>query len=277
MPDIAPEVKIYHLDQPDDLFHKYPNESEEQPCVLSLDLTDGSLTAHYAPEIGNAKPMDVHLGHIIWVRIPCLTATAANKLLDDVSPYARRVLAGSSIKWDGNNLVGRQTDDAEDALDEITALCDEVNFDQSDLVRWIEASDQYINFSTREVVDQFGLTADTTDKQLAAMARKAEVELVNESESGYTVLLNAEPYLDELREDLRQAKRDRLAHVAEDIEAVTEEYRRKIRDLRAERDELIRRLHSWNSEADTDRTIGDLADLSHTAVQKIAKRSQATN
>ena len=97
------KVNIQYLSNIDDLFCKYPGESEPQPVELSLDTRDGSLCCSYDPNIGGGSTFDHQNRLILSTNIPCITDTAANTCMQELAPLAQRVLDGAAEEWDGNN------------------------------------------------------------------------------------------------------------------------------------------------------------------------------
>lgn len=206
-------TKVYNteLTEPDELLCHYPGENNIQPTNLELDLEDGELTAGYNPNVGGrAYPESVGNRRTLWFPIPCLTATAANALLEDAKPIAQRILDGATIEWNGNNLVGVLTSDAQAACDELAALCDEGNFSEADYAVQYDAGDWFAGEGSSEVVaERLRITAATTDEQIAAMTR-AEEEDARDSASiyGYLLLAGTGEYLTGVRDELREAAED---------------------------------------------------------------------
>lgn len=95
-----------------------------------------------------------------------------------------RVHAGHSTVWDGNNTVGRLTDDAAAASDEI---CDMLKsdhfFDDSAPVMW-DVGDYLAPVDVEPMLSDLGLTTESTEDQiraaadtLRAMAANDDIEL----------------------------------------------------------------------------------------------------
>ena len=117
------QLTIKSLDEsrPHQLFEQYAGQTKPQRAYIALDLRDGTMTAGYNPEIGNAIPMDVWQGLIRRWYMPPFAAETANRIMQDMAELAQRVLDGAEILWDGNgsNMIGRLTDDAQAAVKEI--------------------------------------------------------------------------------------------------------------------------------------------------------------
>lgn len=260
-------ITIEKLDEtnPAALFCHYSGESEPQDCYLELGLEDATLRADYNGEIGGGIPMSVFHGRTRRYPIPCLTATAANALMEELAPLAQRVCDGSEIEWDGNNWVGSLNEDAAQADDEIAERCDPNNYtwDPSVMVEEMSARDWWPHYADRAaLVEEYGITADTTDKRLAEIAEAAEVEARNGGNSGYTVVTGVEDLLSDLRSEMREQVSDKLEEVAERARAATER-----------RNELIRQMVAWGDDRYSHRGIAATAGLSHTHVGNIVRRA----
>lgn len=261
---MGPTVTINQVEEIDALYCKYPGQYEPQPVELSLDTRTGVLSCGYDPNIGGGTTFD-HLNRLILsVQIPALTAESANWLMAEVLPLAQQVLDGADQDWDGNNTIGVFTDAATSAWDEIVEMCSE---DQLGNVRSVFAWDVADWFTDGDEVniETLGITAHTTDQELADLAAAEVVNAASTSPEGYG-LLDADATMGYL-EDLRAGLRDTVREQLEDLAA-----RRAA--LRHESDELIRTIKSWNDKADTLRSIGALAGgISHTEVGRILKKS----
>ncbi len=197
-------ITIRRVGEPDELFCHFPGQSNSQDVYLYLDPEDGELSCSYSTAIGSGMPMRVWRGTLLRWQIPALTAEAANKLMEQVVPLARRVVDGHVTDWDGSNHVGYlTTEDAEVASEEIQAACDPNNYsnwDPSDMVGGCSASDWWPD---AEHLEDLGISASTSDAEIAEIARREEVEARYAGDNGYTVLVDAEDFLRRKRDDLR--------------------------------------------------------------------------
>lgn len=183
------KVTIKEVEGEFDLYCHYRGQPEVQPCFIELDLEEGTLSADYDGEIGGAVPFNVwHRRAIRW-EIPLMTAEAVNGLMEVVLPLAQRVFDGGEIEWDGRNHVGVYDADAEEAIEEIERICADA---ESDLEVW-EASEW---LSAAE--DELGVTADSTDEELVALAEGLESEALDEG----VILEDTLDYLSRLRDRL---------------------------------------------------------------------------
>jgi len=106
------------------LYHLYPQQFNPQDAYIRLDPEDAELSADWNVEVGNSIPMAVVHGRVLRYPVSCyLTADEVNALMESLIPLAQRVCDGYSEGWDGHNNVGRLTEDAEQASQEIEAEC----------------------------------------------------------------------------------------------------------------------------------------------------------
>lgn len=262
------DIVIKPVDGIDDLYCKYPNEFKPQPVELSLDIRTGVLRCDYDPNIGGGSTFAHHHRLVLAAPITCITAESANRLMQEVAPFAQRVLDGASEEWDGNNNVGRFTDDADNAWDEIADVCEGWGENPADqVVGWNPAD--WFSEGDANTIESLGLTADTTDEQLAALAAEQSQFAATGGEFGYALLDpdDVAAYLAELRDQLRETVREEMTAAAEALEAAE-----------LHRDELIRRVKHWGVDSDTWRAIGELAGgISHTQVGRIIKAASASD
>lgn len=125
------------------------------------------------------------------------------QLADQVRDLVARVHAGHDTEWDGSNMVGTLTEDAQKASDEVSDLFADMEYAES----WTR-TDAYAWDAWEWVYDvrSEGVTAETTDEELEEMAENDAsaakydgVYLV-----GSTFDCRRE-YRDELREELEDA------------------------------------------------------------------------
>lgn len=202
------KVRIIECTEPAELYRHYDGQSEPQPAYLQLDLKAGTLHADYDGEIG-ATPFSVHYGFDRRWDIPLLTAKAANRTLREVAPLADRILADWEEKWDGNNMVAVLGEDAQAAEEEIEKLLglptgygDDPNqgFPDSDLIGVWD-----IGGATNGCeVDEFGITADTTDARLEEIEQEILTGLAGCGDSPVAVCHGLDDYLKGLRDDLAE-------------------------------------------------------------------------
>jgi len=196
------EMNIQKCDEnnPAELYHRYPRQSEPQPTFLFLNPGAQVLGVDWDGEVGGAVPADVWHGRIRRYRIPCLTSARVNGLLEQVAPLAERVCAGYEEAWDGSNYIGRLDQDASGAEEEIARICDPDHWDHTDadglVVVW-EAGEYYYHSSDEEV----GVTADASDLDLEQLAERLTEEALSE---GVHVIEGLAEELEGRRDSLRK-------------------------------------------------------------------------
>lgn len=179
-------MKILHIK--DNLLHVYQNQTDRQPCYVELDCDDELLLADYDAEIGGAVPTEVWHGRARRYAIPLLMTGTVNALLDELAPLAQRVIAGYTREWNGNNLVGRLTDDAMNAEDEIAGIIQNYEDD----LHWYEAGD-WLTEIDLDLVRRLhaGETVDALADEYQGTGGEDD-----------PILIGLESYLEELAEDV---------------------------------------------------------------------------
>ncbi|MEU9761732.1 DUF1870 family protein [Streptomyces sp. NPDC047987] len=211
-------VRIIECTDPTGLYRHYDGQSEAQLAYIELDLREGTLLADYDSEIGNAIPFSVSYGFERRYGVPVLTAEAANRVMEEIRPFAERMLADWEEEWDGNNHVARLGEDAQAAEEEITerlglnlgygALGGETQgFDDIDIVQAWDID----GATNGQEVDDYDITADTTDARLdeieaeitqgmAACVTRAE----GDTRTPVAVVHGLDEYLRNLRDELAE-------------------------------------------------------------------------
>jgi len=195
----------------------YERQSEAQGVYVELDCENELLHVEYNGEIGNAVPFSVYHGHDQRFGIPLLKTDAINRLLDEIAPLAERVIAGYESVWDGNNYVAKFSSDAQAALEEIEALCDEAgeNSDESNTIAewnagdWLKNITHYRdekgnpckwNFVVSAEIEGFGkISADTTDDEIGDL----EVKIDADADIENVVIEGLNKHLTEIRDNCR--------------------------------------------------------------------------
>jgi hypothetical protein len=180
----------------------YSGQTQRQGCYIELNCPNRTLSASYNPEIGNAIPFSVYHGHDQRFGINLMRGSTVNDLMEEILPLAQRVVDGYDSKWDGNNYIAKFTDNAQNALDEIEAICDSVEGDLEiwDAGDWLDAVTHQTDIAV-EIESVGTITVQTTDDELEEMERT--IDAMAETEG---VFLNAvdrllERYCNECNED----------------------------------------------------------------------------
>lgn len=109
------------------LFHRYPRQTTPQGAHVELD-EGGAVSADWNGEIGNGVPVAVyHKRTLRWSVPPAVSGQAlADYLKGEGLALLERVHAGHATQWDGSNLVGRLSEDAQEASEELDQALQEV-------------------------------------------------------------------------------------------------------------------------------------------------------
>lgn len=193
-------VRVIECTYADELHRHYDGQTEAQDCYIELDLREGTLLASYNAEVGNAVPFTVYHGFERRYGIPVLTGDAADRAMEEIRPLAERILADWEEEWDERrgNMVARLGEDAQAAEEEIEEKLGD--FDESDMV-----TEWDINGATNGCeVDEYGITADTTDERLDEIEATILKDLADVSASDVVVCHGLDTYLRELRDKLAE-------------------------------------------------------------------------
>ena len=183
-----------------ELHRQYAGQNRPQDVYVTLDCANGRLTAECSSEIGSGIPVAVCHGHVQRWSIPALTADAANSLIEEIAPFAERMVAGYERVWDGNNHVAAFSDDADEADDAIISLCDRAraDADEHSTVQVWDASDWFAGIGNAAAqCAALKITAETTDDELRAIETVAEKEA---GDMGVDVLNGVRRHMEWLRE-----------------------------------------------------------------------------
>ena len=201
-------VRIIECTDPAGLHRHYDGQTEAQPAYIELDLREGTLLATYNAEVGPpyARPFTVAYGFERRYGIPALTAEAANRLMKEIAPLAERMLADWNEEWDGNNMVARLGKDAQAAEEEIEEKLGS-NLSTDDLRYQFESDDLGVEWDidgavNGSEVDDYGITADTTDERLEEIEQQILSDLADCGEGSVVVCHGLDDYLKELRDGL---------------------------------------------------------------------------
>lgn len=257
-----PELNITQVVTEDELYHRYDQRQQPQPAQLNLDLRDGSMWCNYDPLIEGGMTQSAYNGLVLVATIPHLTADAANELMNELKDLAQTVLNGANTYWNGHDDVGKLTDAAASAAwDEIREICAGTPFERSQLVEEWSPGDWYADESAEAIAVRLGITAESTDHEVEMMAREEAKSANHNGDAGYSILDIDDTFA--FLCGFREGQRGQ-------IRAQLEDARDALTKAEKERDDLLRRIHSWKD--DSLRTLGELAELSHTQVARIVSR-----
>lgn len=124
------------------VYAQYAGQHSPQPAYLELDIRDGSLTADYSGEIGNAVPSAVWHSLIIRFRLdPHTTSGEIEKIINDNKDFFQAILDGAESHWDGSNWVGKFSENAQEIIESINqgdVFMRDLECGMIDLAQWIE-------------------------------------------------------------------------------------------------------------------------------------------
>ena len=189
-------IQIIEASRESELFFEMDNGAA--PTYLEVDLTSREISAGY--HAGSGTPGQVWNGFIRRYDIPLLTADAVNRLMERVAPLAERMCNDWSEEIGRGGraeaVLGADGRAAEDEL--IAALPGDEDVDPADLVDVWEASLMFVG----NEVDEYGITADTSDEELEQIAEQMLDEIRSSSASGVVVAPGLEEYLRDLRDEM---------------------------------------------------------------------------
>lgn len=127
--DVSAIEKLRNKQAP--LYYHYPRQNEPQDAYIEMDK-DGNVSADFNGEIGPGVDSSVWDQQTLRYSItPEISGTALVDLVtsEPVAGLLARIHAGHRIEWDGNNYVGRLSQDANQASEKLDRILDEVKPD----------------------------------------------------------------------------------------------------------------------------------------------------
>lgn len=206
---------------PGDLLKPDPstNPMREMQPYLVFDPQDRRIWISLTHNI-DGIPMDVWHGQVrrYPIETPAPDAEALVKMVNDgeFDELLDRIAHGHVVIWDGSNNVGRLTNDADLAEDELIERLENLpsladRYEGAglwDAAEWNEPSlpsRRSGGYAEIVEVQLYGLTAQTTDEELMEIVQKLEAE----AEEEYVYLSGTEQYIRTIREELQEDADDR--------------------------------------------------------------------
>lgn len=124
----------------------------------------------------------------------CPNALAIEELADALAPLLQRAHDGHSVQWDGQNNIGRLTDDAAEASDAIMAMMSRCEWTRDDVSIW--NADEWIGSMAGD-----GVGVNSTDGEIDAMA---EDDARQAREDGVILIGSTAKARRDAREELRE-------------------------------------------------------------------------
>jgi hypothetical protein len=176
------KIRVSDSDPVDKYFLHYRGQLEPQDVYI--EVSNGEVTADVNGEIGNAVPIDVHLGKTRRIRIPCeLTPKAVIQIIEEHREDFEIVAAGIDEEWCGRqgNYVGVLTPDAKEALSRLENILYEIDVDN-----YPHIAIEYINnlcCDDDDLLDGHSIQSNTTDDELEKIAEDITVGIKNTIDS----------------------------------------------------------------------------------------------
>lgn len=176
------KINISDSDPVNKYFLHYSGQIEPQDAYI--EISNGEVTADVNGEIGNAVPIDVYLGKIHRIRIPCeLTPKAVIQIIEEHREDFEIVAAGIDEEWCGRqgNYVGVLTPDAKEALSRLENILYEIDVDN-----YPHIAIEYINnlcCDDDDLLDGHSIQSNTTDDELEKIAEDITVGIKNTIDS----------------------------------------------------------------------------------------------
>jgi len=134
------------------LFCQFDGQCQPQPAYLQLNA-NGYVFADYSGDTGGGVPASVWHGVDRRIRLnPTVSGHALRQYMggEEFRALLERYYAGADDEWDGSNRVGKATDDALAALEQIESDCGDLECVN------IFSADDWIEYATREELTQHG-------------------------------------------------------------------------------------------------------------------------
>lgn len=199
-------VQIIKREDPEGLYIRYPNQFTPEKVYIYLDLQGGVMHADTGI-FGGGKSDSVHHGLVRRYEIPTLTAEAANTVMEEIAPFADRILADWDGEWHGGNLRGVLGSDAQEAEEGIEMTLGYANhsstypwydtFDPTDIVEEVDYS-----YTVNELAER-GITANSSDKEVEELACRLVEEIKEDYPDRVVAVIGLPRHLRDLRDEMR--------------------------------------------------------------------------
>jgi len=174
------------------LYVHYERQSEPQGAYIEIDPEQQTISANYNCEIGTMVPAEVYYDRVFRLPIsPCISAEALSETMEAILPHANRIANGYECKREKGKVTGHLTEDAQFALNEARAICEDLADSELDQV-WA-AEDWLADWSTE-------LTGRETDEELSRLADKIQDDASSDRARVRDLLSHLESLRDEAKE-----------------------------------------------------------------------------
>lgn len=178
------------------LHHQYPGQCSVQPASLELD-ENGVVSAGWDGEIGGGISMYAWSGRTICWSLPdSLTGEAVADFVarEDVAALLARIHDGHSVEWDGSNNVGRLTEGAAEAQQDLEQLIQSNPFSESDFA-WVMTAREWA-FTEQNIAEVWPDPSET----LETVAGRVESDTIYADARVMLTTDMRDAFLDEIEE-----------------------------------------------------------------------------
>lgn len=128
------KMKYTYPDEPNPLHLHYLGQYEPQGAYVQIH-PDGEVEFGVNGEVGNAVPEAAFHNRIVRICgvSPYLSRKGIAQLMADIKDKLAAIHEGHSIEWNGNNKVGRLTDEAYAAREDLDYYLSQVDWEKYDL------------------------------------------------------------------------------------------------------------------------------------------------
>ena len=186
-------------------------------CV-TFDFADATHFVYERHEMDNLIPFRNFHGHAATYELP---ANADASMFEEwiaeiVQPFVTRVNAGYATAWKDGNEIAIYSADAISAKEQIDYILDHGNGSMAAIPRLEEwqgrfYAGEYLWEIRHYLIENYGITAETSDEQIFGIADKINAYMVND----YVFLDGIADYLLKLRDNIRE---DEIAIRAKQVE-----------------------------------------------------------
>ena len=172
----AMSITIEKVATRDALYQKFSGQYAPQKCHMELDCQFRTLSATYDSTFDGAVSRRVWNRLAVRFSIPCLTADAANALMEEVANDCAKICDGFEVVWNGHNHVGRFSERAAELVESLGGLEAGRQWDESEVIKFWDACDWFSSGcgGWAGQAKQLGITPTTTDKELDAIVAREE-------------------------------------------------------------------------------------------------------
>lgn len=151
---------------------------------LQVDLHENGDVTIKVAEVHSSErsstPMDVwHKRVLRWSAYPSEGAGVVDPakltlLAEKLRPLLEIVAAGHEVEWNGSNHVGKMTEEAEEASDQIDSIVENWEWHSDDWSVW--DAGEWMQNAWREIVERHKIRTGMTEEEIEAVVEALEAE-----------------------------------------------------------------------------------------------------